>query len=323
MAPVAVFTVSFLRMLRPSSSVCGRCPGVRWYSTSPPVWLLELHVSYISRLFVTACYLVTSFGGIPHQSCSVIVRYQKVSFNRLIHFRISAFWHWCLCWVLLHRFQGSCSTRTTAASGTTAISGIVVILVPGVGGVQHLFRLWYAGWQLDSIVPLVPSQFRQVSGSHPPAFYNLGGKDTHVQFLVTYIIEELSQGRKDLSFVLDRVLHLDHGGTSLGQISRHLFRVIFLTSRLRSIPIGLRKGQPKEAMADDITVDPMCLLLIKVIKEPLVGIKGQLPERLSQRAPGVFSVWYTLVQKLLTPSWRESMKEYSQSTMPTNLKVNA
>ena len=42
-------------------------------------------------------------------------------------------------------------------------------------------------------------------------------------------------------------------------------------------------------MADDVTVDPMCLL-IKVIKEPLVGVKGQLLERLSQRAPGVFSV---------------------------------
>ena len=61
-------------------------------------------------------------------------------------------------------------------------------------------------------------------------------------------------------------------------------------SRLRSIPIGLRKGQPKEAMADDVTVDPLRLLLIKVIKEPLVGIKGQLPECLSQQAPGVFSV---------------------------------
>ena len=44
----------------------------------------------------------------------------------------------------------------------TAISGVVVVLVPGVGGVQHLFCLWYAGWQSDSIVPLVPSQFRQV-----------------------------------------------------------------------------------------------------------------------------------------------------------------
>ena len=43
-------------------------------------------------------------------------------------------------------------------------------------------------------------------------------------------------------------------------------------------------------MADDITVDPMRLLLIEVIKEPLVGVKGQLPEHLSQRAPGVFGV---------------------------------
>ena len=43
-------------------------------------------------------------------------------------------------------------------------------------------------------------------------------------------------------------------------------------------------------MADDITVDPMRLLLIEVIKEPLVGIKGQLPECLSQRAPGVLGV---------------------------------
>ena len=34
----------------------------------------------------------------------------------------------------------------------------------------------------------------------------------------------------------------------------------------------------------------MHLLLIKVIKEPLVGIKGQLPERLSQQTLGVFSV---------------------------------
>ena len=43
-------------------------------------------------------------------------------------------------------------------------------------------------------------------------------------------------------------------------------------------------------MADDVTVDPMCLLLIKVIKEPLVGLKGQLPERLTQRTLDVFSV---------------------------------
>ena len=107
---------------------------------------------------------------------------------------------------------------------------------------------------------------------------------------MTYVIEELSQGHKDLSFILDRVLHLDHGGTSPGQISRHLFRVVFVTSRLRSIPIGLRKGQPKEAMADDVTVDPMRLLLIKVIEEPLVGVKGQLPEHLSQRALGVLRV---------------------------------
>ena len=170
----------------------------------------------------------------------------------------------------------------------TAISGVVVVLVPGVGGVQHLFRLWYAGWQSDSIVPLVPSQFRQVCQDLILLLTIIwAARDTHGQFLVTYIIEELSQGRKDLSFVLDRVPHSDHGGTSLGQISCHLFRVIFVTSRLRSIPIGLRKGQPKEAMADDVTVDPMCLLLIKVIKEPFVGIKGQL---LSQRAPGVFSV---------------------------------
>ena len=115
-------------------------------------------------------------------------------------------------------------------------------------------------------------------------------RDTHGQFLVTYMIEELSQGRKDLYLILDRVLHSDHGGTSLGQISHHLFRVVFVTSRPQLIPIGLHKGQPKEAMADDVTVDPMRLLLIKVIKEPLVGVKEQLLECLSQRAPGVFSV---------------------------------
>ena len=43
-------------------------------------------------------------------------------------------------------------------------------------------------------------------------------------------------------------------------------------------------------MADDVTVDPMRLLPIKVIKEPLVGVKGQLLECLSQRAPSVFSL---------------------------------
>ena len=74
------------------------------------------------------------------------------------------------------------------------------------------------------------------------------------------------------------------------QISCHLFRVVFVMSRLRSIPIRLRESQPEEAMADDVTVDPMHLLLIKVSKEPLVGIKGQLPECLRQRTLGVFSV---------------------------------
>ena len=165
----------------------------------------------------------------------------------------------------------------------TAISGVVVVFVPGVGGVQHLLGLWYTGWQSDSIVPLVPSQFCQVCQDLFLLLFIIWvARDAHGQFLVTCIIEELSQSHKDLSFILDRILHLDHGGTSFGQISRHLFRVIFVTSRLRSIPIGLRKGQPKEAMADDVTVDPMCLPLIKVIKEPLVGIKGQLPECLSQ-----------------------------------------
>ena len=171
----------------------------------------------------------------------------------------------------------------TATSGTTAILGVVIVFVPGVGGVQHLFGLWYTGWQSDSIVPLVPSQFRQVCQDLILLLFIIwAARDAHGQFLVTYIIEELSQGCKDLSFIFDRVLHSDHGSASFGQISRHLFRVVFVTSRLRPIPIGLRKGQPKEAMADDVTVDPMRLLLIEVIKEPLVGIKGQLPEHLSQ-----------------------------------------
>ena len=43
-------------------------------------------------------------------------------------------------------------------------------------------------------------------------------------------------------------------------------------------------------MADDATVDAVRLLFIKVIKEPFVGVKGQLPECLSQRAPGIFSI---------------------------------
>ena len=103
----------------------------------------------------------------------------------------------------------------------TAIVGIVVILVPRVGGVQHLFCLWYTGWQSDSIIPLVPSQFRQVCQDLILLLSIIwAARDAHGQFLVTYIIEELSQGHKDLSFVLDRVLHSDHGGTSLGQISR-------------------------------------------------------------------------------------------------------
>ena len=41
MVPVAVFTVSFLRMLRPRSSVRGRCPRVQWHSTSPPSGFLN------------------------------------------------------------------------------------------------------------------------------------------------------------------------------------------------------------------------------------------------------------------------------------------
>ena len=165
----------------------------------------------------------------------------------------------------------------------TAISGVVIIFVPGVGGVQHLFGLWYTGWQSDSIIPLVPSQFRQVYQDLILLLFLIWvARDAHSQFLVPYIIEELSQGHKDLSFILNRVLHLDHGSTSFGQISRHLFRVVFVMPRLRSITIGLHEGQPKEAMANDVTVDIMRLLLIKVIKEPLVGVKGQLPECLSQ-----------------------------------------
>ena len=89
-----------------------------------------------------------------------------------------------------------------------------------------------------------------------------------------YIIEELSQGRKDLPFVLDRVPYSDHGGTSLSQVSRHLLRVIFVMPWLRLIPIGLHEGQLKEAMADDITVDPVRFLLVEMVQEPLVGIKG-------------------------------------------------
>ena len=165
----------------------------------------------------------------------------------------------------------------------TAISGVVVVFIPGVGGVQHLLGLWYTGWQSDSIVPLVPSQFCQVCQDLILLLFIIwAARDAHGQFLVTYIIKELSQHRKDLSFVLDRVLHSDHGGTSFSQIFRHLFQVVFVMSRLRLIPIGLRKGQPKEAMADDVMVDPMHLLLITVIMEPLVGVKGQLPECLSQ-----------------------------------------
>ena len=34
----------------------------------------------------------------------------------------------------------------------------------------------------------------------------------------------------------------------------------------------------------------LCAFFLSVVKEPFVGVKGQLPERLSQRAPGVFSV---------------------------------
>ena len=107
---------------------------------------------------------------------------------------------------------------------------------------------------------------------------------------MAYVIEKLSQGRKDLPFVLDRVPHSDHGGTSLDQVSHHPLRVAPMTPRLRPIPTGLRKGQPKQAMADDITVDPMHLLLVEMVQEPLAGVKGQLPKRLCQRTPGIFGV---------------------------------
>ena len=91
---------------------------------------------------------------------------------------------------------------------------------------------------------------------------------------MAYIIEKLSQGNEDLPFIVDRVPHSDHGSTSLGQVSRHLLRVIFVMPRFRLVPIGLCKGQPKEAMADDITVDPVRLFLVEMVQEPLVGVKG-------------------------------------------------
>ena len=99
-------------------------------------------------------------------------------------------------------------------------------------------------------------------------------KDAHGQFLMAYVIEKLSQGHEDLPFIVDRVPHSDHGGTSLGQVSRHLLQVVFVTPRFQPVPIGLCKGQSKEAMADDITVDPVRLLLVEMVQEPFVGVKG-------------------------------------------------
>ena len=34
----------------------------------------------------------------------------------------------------------------------------------------------------------------------------------------------------------------------------------------------------------------MRLLLVEMVKEPFVGVKGQLPKCLSQRTPGIFGV---------------------------------
>ena len=96
-------------------------------------------------------------------------------------------------------------------------------------------------------------------------------RDAHGQFLMAYVIEKLSQGDEDLPFIVDRIPHSDHGGTSLRQVPRHLLRVVFVAPRFRPDPIGLREGQPKEAMADHITMDPVHL---EMVQDPFVGIKG-------------------------------------------------
>ena len=99
-------------------------------------------------------------------------------------------------------------------------------------------------------------------------------RDTHDQFLMAYVIEKLSQGDEDLPLIVDRVPHSDHGSTSLRQVPCHLLQVIFVMPRFRPVPIGLREGQPKEAMADHITMDPVHLLFVEMVQDPFVGVKG-------------------------------------------------
>ena len=97
-------------------------------------------------------------------------------------------------------------------------------------------------------------------------------RDAHSQLLMANIVEKLSKGHEDLPFIVEGSPHPQHGGLSPRQVPRHPLRVILIASRLGPVRIGLRKGQPKEAMADHISVNLVYLLLVEMVQDPFIGI---------------------------------------------------
>ena len=97
-------------------------------------------------------------------------------------------------------------------------------------------------------------------------------RDAHSQLLMANVIEKLSKGHEDLPFIVEGVPHSQHGSLSPRQVPRHPLRVVLIASRLGPVRIGLREGQPKEAMADHISVNPVCLLFVKMVQDPFIGV---------------------------------------------------
>ena len=99
-------------------------------------------------------------------------------------------------------------------------------------------------------------------------------RDAHSQLLMANIVEKLPQSHKYLPFIVEGVPHPKHGGTPLHQVPRHPLRVVLITSRLGPVRIGLREGQPKEAMADHIAVNSVRFPFVEMVQDPFVGIEG-------------------------------------------------
>ena len=97
-------------------------------------------------------------------------------------------------------------------------------------------------------------------------------RDAHNQLLMANVIEKLSKGHEDLPFIVKGVPHLQHGSLSPCQVPHHPLRVVLIASRLGPVQIGLHKGQSKEAMADHISVNPLCLLFVEMVQDPFIGI---------------------------------------------------